>query len=65
MTIKTKVLVDFESEQLQQLIRLAKKGTMCKSDRELIEWLEWKLNNCAYQIYQADYNEMDLDEIPF
>ena len=65
MVVKTKCVVDFGTDQLKRLIQMAKKGTMCKSDRELIEWLEWKLNNETYQTYTADYNEIDIDAIPF
>lgn len=65
MQSKTKCLVDFDLEQLKRLIQLAKKGTMCKQDRDLIEWLEWKSHNSTYQTYQADYDEIDLDVVPF
>ncbi len=65
MVTKTKVQVDFEVGQLKQLISLAKKETQSHSDRELIEWLEWRLNNCSYQQYTADYQEIDIDDIPF
>lgn len=65
MGTKTKVLIDIDAEKLKRVIEMAKRGTMCKSDHDLINWLEWKLNNCQYQIYTADYQEMNLDEIPF
>jgi hypothetical protein len=65
MKTETRCLVDFEIEQLKRLISLAKKGTMCKSDRELIEWLELKSNSLTYQTYQGDYDEIDIDAIPF
>jgi hypothetical protein len=65
MVTKTKCAVDFEAEQLKRLIQMAKAGIMSQSDKELIEWLEWRLNNETYQTYQADYQEIDIDAIPF
>jgi hypothetical protein len=65
MLTKTRCAVEFEAEKLKRLIQMAKTGIVCQSDKELIEWLEWKLENTTYQSYQADYQEIDIDAIPF
>lgn len=65
MKFKTKCLVDFDADQLKKVIELAKKGVVCQSDRQLVSWLEGKLDTASYQTYPADRDEMDIDAIPF
>lgn len=65
MKTKIKVHIISRAEQLDKLIQLARKGVMSNTDRELIEYFQGELNNNSFRTYTADYNEIDLDEIPF
>lgn len=58
--------LNLTEHQLKKVIELAKKGTMSSYDRDLVEYLEWKLNNDGIQINTIDYTSTyNLDEIPF
>jgi hypothetical protein len=58
--------VNLNEEQLTRLIAMAKKGTMSRTDRELIEYLEYIQKHQGIQQGTLDWVVTSkLDEIPF
>jgi hypothetical protein len=61
-----KIEIQLTENELSKLINLAKKGTMCKQDRDLIKYLEGILKHHA--VVKSDTYwvlNQQLDEIPF
>lgn len=65
--------ITLTERQLIKIIDMAKKGTLCSADNDLIQFLEYKLNLSDNQAIVEPLfgdgttppTEIDLDEIPF